>query len=242
MYKILVDIDERFLLDECRAVFSEFGEVELLVQKPSSGNNNTVSFDALFFISNRLNSETLTRLEIYRKQYPKFPLVFYNHSLMLDDMARELPQKNLYLIVGDERKWHLRQLVKRMLKMHWRRLPYKELGIDFDNLSERMKKVLQYIETSEFEKCDIFHIADFLQITPSYFSQIFKAETGQSFRSFMQRVLNYYENLLFLDWGLEIKKVSRMLGYSELSSYSRSFKNRKGQSPRAFVKLQSRRN
>ncbi len=240
MYKILVDIDEISLMNECDVVFSDFTDLQVKSVMAVLQIENEITSDSLFLITNRLNSEILQKLQMIRKQFPRFPLVFYNHSLMMDDTVRELPQRDLYLIVGDERTWHLKQLTRRMLSTHWRRLPYKELGIDFDKLSDRMKKVLHYIETTDFQKCDIFHIADYLKITPSYFSQIFKLETGQSFRRFMQRVLNYYENLLFLDWGMEIKNVSRMLGYSELSSYSRSFKNRKGQSPRAFVKLQAR--
>lgn len=240
MYRVLADIDELNLLEECRSVLSEFGDIQIESNSNFLADANSISLDALFLITNRLNSQTIEKLAVVRKYFPRFPLIFYNHSLMLDDQVKELPQKNLYLIVGDERKWHLKQLSRRILNNHWRRLPYRELGIEFDNLSERMKKVIHYIETADFQKCDIFHIADYLNITPSYFSQIFKQEIGQSFRDFMQRVLNYYENLLFLDWGLEIKNVSRMLGYSELSSYSRSFKKRKGQSPRAFVKLQMR--
>ncbi len=240
MYKVLVDIDDSVLLTECQKIFSDFADIQLELERPLFDNINASPLEALFLITNRLNSETFVSLNRIRKQYPRFPVVFFNHSLMMDEFFLELPQKDFYLIVGDERAWHLKQLTRRLINSHWRRLPYDKLGIKYDNLSERMKKVIHYIETSNLEKCDIFHIADYLNITPSYFSQIFKQETGQSFRSFMQRVLNYYENLLFLDWGLEIKNVSRMLGYSELSSYSRSFKNRKGQSPRAFVKLQMR--
>lgn len=240
MYRVFADIDESALLEECRSVISEFGEIRLINGIHLTDEINNVPLDALFLITNHLSPKAIKKLEVIRKNFPRFPLVFYNNSLMLDEQVRELPQKNLFLIVGDERKWHLKQLVRRILNNHWRRLPYEKLGIDFDHLSQRMKNVMQYIETADFQKCDIFHIAEFLNITPSYFSQIFKHETGQSFRDFMQRVLNYYENLLFLEWGLEIKNVSKMLGYSELSSYSRSFKKRKGQSPRAFVKLQMR--
>ncbi len=240
MYRVLADIDNKALLEECYSVLSDFEEIQLENGSHLPNEINNLSMDALFLITNHLNPTAIKKLALIRKSAPRFPLVFYNHSLMLDEQVKELPQKNLFLIVGDERKWHLKQLVRRILNNHWRRLPYEQLGIDFNSLSHRMKKVMHYIETADFQKCDIFHIAEFLNITPSYFSQIFKHETGQSFRVFMQRVLNYYENLLFLDWGLEIKNVSKMLGYSELSSYSRSFKKRKGQSPRAFVKLQMR--
>ncbi len=240
MYKVLVAINDSLLKKECTEILENFHSIKLIEFEANGQLQSDGLLDSLFLITNFLNDQNLEIFKQLRKRMPKFPIIFYNHSLMLSDIFWDLPKKDLFLIVGDERKWHLQQLVQRLLNAHWRRIPYEKLGIKYETLSARMKEVLQYIETNDLQKCDIFHLAEHLNITPSYFSQLFKNETGQSFRTFMQKVLNYYENLLFFDWGLGIKNVSKILGYSELSSYSRSFKRRKGQSPRAFVKFKDR--
>ncbi|NOX88780.1 MAG: helix-turn-helix transcriptional regulator [Calditrichaeota bacterium] len=240
MYNGIVAIDDPGLKKECSEILSKFETISVDFIDHTDEIDAEDAFNSLFFLTNKLSDNNSAVLKLLERQFPNFPVIFYNHSLMLSETSINLPRKNLYLVVGVERKEHLKKLIRRLVNGHWRRIPYEELGIDFDKLSPRMKRVMQYIETNDLQKCDIFHLSDYLNITPGYFSQLFKIEIGQSFRGFMQKVINYYENLLFLEWGLEVKNVSKLLGYSEISSYSRSFKKRKGQSPRAYAKLKTR--
>ncbi len=237
MFSGIVSLENSDLKRECLHVLETFKSVHLRVEDSFERIDKQCLGNILFFITDRLDNQIPAISSFKGQQIPKFPIIFYNRSLMLSKDSVWAPKDNLYFVVGDARKKHLKHLIQTLLKNHWRRIPYDKLGIDYNHLSARMKNVMEYIETNDLQKCDIFHLASYLKITPGYFSQLFKAETGQTFRSFMQSVLNYYENLLFLEWKLDVKSVSRLLGYSELSSYSRSFKNRKGQSPRAFAKL-----
>ena len=68
------------------------------------------------------------------------------------------------------------------------------------------------------------------------FASRFKFD-DDSFRKFMQRVINYYEDIIFKKVNLSAKNISKILGYSELSSFSRSFKKRKGISPTKYRKI-----
>ncbi len=237
MHSGIVAIENRELQKECAKILSTFPSIDVKFIDSLNTLNDDLTFSALFLIINHLNEANPKKIESIQKKFPKFPIILYNHSLLLSKNSHPILQNNLYFVVGVERHRHLENLIRMLLKNHWRKIPYKKLGIDFENLSDRMKQVMEYIESNDLQSCDIEHLARYLKITPGYFSQIFKSETGQSFRRFMQKLINYYEDLLFLDWGLDVKNVSRLLGYSELASFSRSFKNRKGQSPRAFTKL-----
>lgn len=238
MYSGIVAIENTELRKECSEILDKFDSIRVSYINSLDTLSEKLTLNSLFLIVSRLDNDSNAKIvDLIDKEFPKFPVIFYNHSLMLSKQSIQIPQNNLYFVVGVERKQHLENLIRSLLQNHWRKIPYKKMGIDYDNLSSRMKQVLDYIETNDLQKCDIIHLANYLNITPGYFSQLFKNETGQSFRQFMQKVINYYENLLFLEWGLGVKNVSRLLGYSELSSYSRSFKNRKGQSPRAYTKL-----
>ena len=237
MFYGIISFENSDLINECLQVLKAFKSIRIKTGDDPDVFNEKYLDNLLFLITDRLGKEQVLIRTFKGEKVPRLPIIFYSHSLMLSqDTVWDL-QEDLYFVVGEERMRHLAQVVEILLKNHWRRIPYEKMGIDYNKLSPRMKKVMEFIETNELQKCDIFHIARYLKITPGYFSQLFKTETGQTFRGFMQKVLNYYENLLFLDWKMDVKSVSRLLGYSELSSYSRSFKNRKGKSPRAFAKL-----
>ncbi len=237
MFCGIIAFENSDLQRECIEVLNDYEVIRVKSERDLHSIDAVCLDNLLFFITDDLDKEKRIITSFKGKKVPKFSIIFYNRSLLLTKDAVWNQQENLYFVAGEERTVHLRHLIQVLLNNHWRRIPYEKLGIDYQKLSGRMKKVMEFIETNELQKCDIFHIAAYLKITPGYFSQLFKSETGQTFRGFMQKVLNYYENLLFLDWKMDVKSVSRLLGYSELSSYSRSFKNRKGQSPRAFAKL-----
>ncbi len=237
MFCGIIAFENSELQNECLQVLGRFKAIRIKTENDFETVDEYCWDNLLFLITDDLDKEKLLIESFKGKKTPKFSIIFYNRSLLLAKDTVWDQQENLYFVAGEERRKHLHYLIQILLNNHWRRIPYDKMGIDYQKLSPRMKKVMEYIETNELQKCDIFHIATYLKITPGYFSQLFKNETGQTFRGFMQKVLNYYENLLFLDWKMDVKSVSRLLGYSELSSYSRSFKNRKGQSPRAFAKL-----
>ena len=100
-----------------------------------------------------------------------------------------------------------------------------------------MKKAIKFIETAPIVDCNISKISNHICISPGYFSQEFKRETKKSFRSFMQKVIAYYEDVIFSNANLPATEISNILGYSELSSFSRSFKKRKGISPTKYRKM-----
>ena len=121
-------------------------------------------------------------------------------------------------------------------KNFWKKIPIRDFGIDYNQLSPRMKRVVTYIETNDLKYCNAVRIAGFLDISPGYFSQEFKREFKVSFRSFMQKLIDHYEYIIMNKLDLTAKSASQILGYSELSSFSRSFKKRKGCPPSKWSK------
>jgi AraC-like DNA-binding protein len=118
-----------------------------------------------------------------------------------------------------------------LTKSYWKKIPYERYDISYEDLSPRMKKIMNYIETHDLKKCGTAEIANYLGISQGYFSQEFKKETDYTFRDFMQNLLDHYELLIFERLKLSAKATAHILGYSELSSFSRSFKKRKGYPP-----------
>jgi AraC-like DNA-binding protein len=90
---------------------------------------------------------------------------------------------------------------------------------------------MNYIETHDLKDCGTAKISEYLDISAGYFSQEFKRDTKFTFREFMQKLIDHYEFIILDSLNLPAKMASQILGYSELSSFSRSFKKRKGYPP-----------
>lgn len=195
------------------------------------------SSNFLFILVSELNNDILGQIKRLQEYIPDLALILYNHSLILSDLKDVGEATGLKIVVGQNRQKNLLSLLDELLQNYWRKIPYEQFNIKFESLSPRMRKALQFIESARITDCNIGSIAKYLNISPGYFSQEFKRETGQSFRRFMQNVLNYYEEIIFEKVNLPAKNISRLLGYSELSSFSRSFKKRNGISPTEYKKL-----
>ncbi len=238
MYQGFIVSQDNEIVEECCSIINEIGKIEVQIFPalvvPAI---NDAAQNLLFIVLTEINEQNLSMLANTQKIFPDVTIILYNRSLNLSNLKQLNHLSLFYLIAGEERLKILRQTVEKLKKNYWRTIPFEDFDIQFERLSPRIQKALKYIETADISECNISGIADYLHISPGYFSQEFKKETGQPFRSFMQKVLAYYEDLILTKANLPAQKISQMLGYSELSSFSRSFKKRKGISLTKYKKM-----
>lgn len=238
MYHCYIFTTDPAIKTECSSIINQVNEIEIrTVQRIDGIDWNNGFSNCLFILITEINEDILEMITHVQNKIPDLSIIFYNHSLVLSNLKALGDTPRMNLIIGDNRKSILHELVRNLKENYWRKIPYEQFQIPFDKLSPRLQKAFQFIESSDISACNINTIANHLDISPGYFSQEFKRETGQSFRQFMQQLLNYYENIIFKKVNLSTKNISKLLGYSELSSFSRSFKNRKGVSPSEYKKL-----
>lgn len=90
--------------------------------------------------------------------------------------------------------------------------------------SREVNRALEYITAHYKEDIGLQNMADYLHLNESYFSFVFKKETGQNFTDYL--------NLLRIEKAKELLRISEMtvsdvwckVGYSSLSYFSRVFK------------------
>lgn len=237
MYKGLIITDDSQIRLECEAIVRDSGFIYLETLKSAAELNSGDLINFLFVLVTDFDEQLFRRIAHIQKKSLGLNFIFYNHSLNFSAFSRFTHTSKVKLIIGENRKANLRDLLDGVKENYWRKLPYQELGIQYGGLSPRMKRVMRYIESAPLAECNINSLSSYLSISAGYFSQEFKRETHRSFRSFMQDVLDHYENLIFTHTDLAAKEISQILGYSELSSFSRSFKKRKGVSPTKYKKL-----
>lgn len=132
------------------------------------------------------------------------------------------------------------------------------LSIDqvFDNLIEKLSEnLLSWMEKKKLENSKPIRLAKQyinehynqaltlemlgvkIGLNPTYFSTVFKKETGKSFIDYVTEVRIQNAKQLLLDTDLSILEIAEDVGYNDLKYFSKGFKKATGLSPTDYRKL-----
>jgi len=237
MYKSIIVSDDPQVTTECNGLVSEIGNIHLNnLSKIEELEQIENDYNHLFILINDFTNITAKKVRMLRNFFPMVPFILYHRSFYTSSLESISDLSDIHIIIGENRVSKLRETLVQIKNSHWRRLPLDEFGIKREHLSPRIQRAIVFIEENRLDNCTLVNISKYAGLSAGYFSQEFKRETGYSFRSFIQRVLVYYEEEVFPKLNLSAVNMARLLGYSELSSFSRSFKKRQGVSPAAFRK------
>lgn len=237
MYKGIVISQDGAVRQECTEVVSENGNISVTyLDRIDELTEIANDYTFLFILINDFKAISVNKIKEMNDTFPATAIILYNHSLFLGQLESLEDITDTHVVIGDERKFNLDKTLKHIINSHWRRLPLKEFNITESRLSPRIREAIAYVERNKLDVCTLPIIAQHVGLSAGYFSQEFKRETGYTFRGFIQRVLVYYEERVFVNLNLSAFKMAKLLGYSELSSFSRSFKKRRGISPAQFIK------
>jgi two-component system response regulator YesN len=77
-------------------------------------------------------------------------------------------------------------------------------------------------------------VSKIVNISPYYFSKLFKEETGENFIEYVTEARIRGAKELLADPGISIKEVCAMSGYSDPNYFSRIFKKYEGVTPSEY--------
>lgn len=237
MYKAIIISDNGAVRDECTKIANEANEFELTyINTPDELDRIENDYNYLFILINDLVNISINKLQRINENFPTISIILYNHSLFIGKLKHLIDLPDIHIIIGEHRQEYLKEIILNLIISHWRRIPLELFDIDPTKLSQRILKAIDFIETHKLDASTLVNISEYIGLSPGYFGQEFKKETGYSFRKFIQRVLVYYEESILINMNISVIKMAKLLGYSELSSFSRSFKKRRGVSPRQFIR------
>ncbi len=113
-------------------------------------------------------------------------------------------------------------------------------GIEFissekDKRSEkRIELARQYMESHYCEPLSLNDIADYVELNPSYFSNLFKTETGINFSEYLLNIRMNKAKELLRDPKIRIYEIGNLVGYDDAVSFGRAFKKKWGISPKEY--------
>ncbi|MFB2898069.1 helix-turn-helix domain-containing protein [Aerosakkonemataceae cyanobacterium BLCC-F50] len=127
-------------------------------------------------------------------------------------------------------------LVTHLLRYYWVQKPISQPKI-YGLSKQQLKQVTEYIDRHLEQDLTLATLAAIAQISPSYFSTLFKQSTGITpYQYVIQRRIERAKQLLLQ--GLSVAEVAFSLGFTHQSHLSRHFKRLVGVTPKVFLKYQ----
>ncbi len=97
-----------------------------------------------------------------------------------------------------------------------------------------VQEARRFIESNFSRDISLDDVAGSVDVSPYYFTRMFKEETGETFVEYLTRVRIEHARELIRDQALPIWEVSQAVGYSDPNYFSRIFKKTVGKTPSEF--------
>lgn len=111
-------------------------------------------------------------------------------------------------------------------------------SIDYSNKVVQATK--EFLEVNYMEDISLEDVAQYVNISPQYFSKLIKKNTGFNFIDWLSMLRVKKAKELLLNTNLTIKEICYRVGYKDPNYFSRIFKKRTGLTPSEFIKKSSR--
>jgi two-component system, response regulator YesN len=137
---------------------------------------------------------------------------------------------NNHLIQHVETLEHLESVLKDLCEQ------FIEQGksIDLTSRNEDVLKAQKYVQTHLREKISLTEVAAHLHLNSSYFSRMYKKETGEGFVEYVTRV-KMEKAIELLDHSIKsVEQIAYELGFESKSYFLKTFKRYFGYSPKSY--------
>ncbi|TFH50337.1 MAG: AraC family transcriptional regulator [Bacteroidia bacterium] len=94
------------------------------------------------------------------------------------------------------------------------------------NNSERISKVIAYLQENLINDLKIKHVADLVNMSETAFSHFFKKRTQRSFSDYLTDMRISYAARLILETDRNISEICFISGFNNLSNFNRTFRGR----------------
>ena len=100
--------------------------------------------------------------------------------------------------------------------------------------TNRIEMAKAYLAEHYMELISLNDVAAFVELNPSYFSNLFKSEMGMNFSEYLMKIRMEKAMQLLRDPKIRIYEIGGMVGYEDAVSFGRAFKKFVGMSPKEY--------
>jgi len=109
-------------------------------------------------------------------------------------------------------------------------------SLEAERHSATMLKAIGYMKRNYSRKLPLEEVADFAGYSPAYFSRIFREDTGMAYSDYLNILRVEKGKSLLHSTKLKMTEISAMLGFSDQSHFTRTFKKITGVTPDLYRK------
>lgn len=110
----------------------------------------------------------------------------------------------------------------------------EEAGQSYTGGRVEIERAIRYIREHYAEDLTLADVAGHVGLSENYFSNLFKAETGENMTAYVNRVRIERAQYYLTHTGMKVYEVSEQVGYKNTTYFSRIFKRYTGQSVADF--------
>jgi len=144
------------------------------------------------------------------------------------------PEKVMRLIIDEKNPKKVLQALQEDYRILAESVIVNKQKMGNDLISNILEYIHQQYSSSEIS---LSTIADKFNITPQYLSAIFKEKTGQNISDYIQNLRMNRAKELLLTTDYPVSQIAKMIGYTEVSGFTKAFKKFEGVSPNKFREL-----
>ncbi|WP_066196025.1 response regulator transcription factor [Gracilibacillus timonensis] len=112
---------------------------------------------------------------------------------------------------------------------------YNELNTWLKTKNENLvAKSISYIEDHYMENCSLKEVADYVHLSPNYFSNLFKLEKGESFVNYITNLRINKSKILLSNTNMKIFEIAESVGYDDSNYFTTVFKRLTKKTPREY--------
>lgn len=103
-------------------------------------------------------------------------------------------------------------------------------------MDRRVRATIEVMRTDGHHRLSVTGLARMVELSPWYFTHLFKAETSKSPIQYLKESRMQLAEEMLRETSLSLKEVVSAIGLSDRSHFSREFKRLHGMTPREFVR------
>jgi len=107
---------------------------------------------------------------------------------------------------------------------------------EFSNVKhvDLISKAVSYVKTNYMRKLTLNEVAEYVLLSPSYFSKIFKEEMHCYFNDYLNSVRVEKSKILLLTENITLFEIAEIVGFYDQSYFNKVFKKTSGVTPKKF--------
>ena len=100
-----------------------------------------------------------------------------------------------------------------------------------------IKKSMEFINDNVSNNISLDSVAEYVYLSPSYFSRLFKKEMGMNFIDYLNKVRIEESKKYLTDLSISLSDIAHIVGFTDQSYYTKVFKKIEGISPGQYRKM-----